>query len=98
LLTKTYSGAGRTCRVTFELPNQGGATSAMLCGDFNNWNPSAYPMERRPDSTFALTIPLQVGRTYRFKYLIDGHRWENDWAADGYEANEYGSDDSLVVV
>lgn len=98
MLTKTYSGAGRTCRVTFEHPIPGGAANVTLCGDFNNWDPSAYPMERRADGSFALTIPLQAGRSYRFKYLIDAHRWENDWAADGYEINEYGSDDSLVVV
>ena len=52
----------------------------------------------RADGTFVLTIPLDVGRTYRFKYLIDAQRWENDWAADGYENNEYGNEDSLVVV
>ena len=33
MLTKTYSGAGRTCRVTFEHPNPGGAAGAALCGD-----------------------------------------------------------------
>ena len=27
---------------------------------------------------------IATGRTYRFRYLIDNERWENDWAADSY--------------
>jgi hypothetical protein len=41
---------------------------------------------------------LETGREYRFKYLIDGKRWENDWHADRYEPNIYGTDDSVVVI
>ncbi len=29
---------------------------------------------------------------------LDGERWENDWSADEYVANAYGSDDSVVSV
>ncbi len=34
----------------------------------------------------------------RFRYLLDGERWENDWAADGYVPNPFGSEDSLLEV
>ncbi len=32
------------------------------------------------------------------KYLLDGERWENDWAADGYVPNPFASEDSVVEV
>jgi hypothetical protein len=28
--------------------------------------------------------------------LIDGQRWDNDWAADAYLPNSFGGDDSVV--
>ena len=39
---------------------------------------------------------MAAGRAYRFRYLLDGHRWENDWAADAYKPNDFGADDSVV--
>ena len=45
-----------------------------------------------------LDLNLESDREYRFKYLIDGDKWENDWNADKYLTNEYGSDDSVVIV
>jgi 1,4-alpha-glucan branching enzyme len=55
-------------------------------------------MKRRKDGSFTLTLSLQAGREYRYRYLLDGERWENDWAADGYTPNPFGSDDSLVRI
>jgi len=45
---------------------------------------------------FCAVVELERGRSYRFRYHLDGQRWENDWAADGYVGNEYGGDDSVV--
>lgn len=98
MLTKSYSSAGRSCRVTFELPKVNDHKTAALCGEFNDWDPSRYPMRRQPDGSFRLTISLKPGRSYRFKYLLDGQRWENDWVADAYVDNEFGSQDSVVIV
>ena len=53
-------------------------------------------MTRRKDGSFRPTLELEPGRSYRFRYLLDGGGWENDWAADGYVPNEFGGDDSVV--
>jgi 1,4-alpha-glucan branching enzyme len=98
MLKKNYTKTGRSCRVTFDLPPEVKATKAALCGEFNNWSPTAHGMKNRKDGRFSTTISLQAGQTYRFKYLVDNNRWENDWAADDYVPNEYGSEDSLVQV
>jgi 1,4-alpha-glucan branching enzyme len=83
-------------RITFEVPATAGARSAHLCGDFNDWSTEATPMERLADGAFRVTVALATGRRWRFRYLLDGERWENDWAADDYEPNVYGGQDSVV--
>jgi 1,4-alpha-glucan branching enzyme len=98
MIKKTYSKDKRACRVTFELPLEVNAQSAHLCGEFNDWNQTSNPMKRREDGSFTLTISLKPGQSYRFRYLLDGERWDNDWAADGYVPNPFGSEDSLVEV
>lgn len=98
MIKKEYSKTGRACKVTLELPAEVSATSAALCGEFNAWNREAHPMKRRKDGSFAITISVKPGNQYRFRYLLDGQRWENDWAADGYVPNQFGGDDSLVAV
>ena len=97
-MKKSYTKTGRSCRVTFELPAQVNANTAAVCGEFNEWDAAHHPMKRRKDGGFSLTISLKPGNEYRFRYLLDGERWENDWEADKYLPNEFGSEDSVVVV
>jgi hypothetical protein len=53
-------------------------------------------MSHRKDGKISTTVSLQAGETYRFRYLVDGERWENDWGADGYMPNPFGAEDSLI--
>lgn len=82
--------------VAFELPAQVGAESVSLVGDFNDWSPDATPLVRQGDGCFRTELRLPAGQRSRFRYLLDGQRWENDWAADDYVPNGLGSDDSVV--
>ena len=95
---KSYTRTGRSCRVTFYLPPEIEAQSAALCAEFNNWNPEAHPMRARKDGTFYVSVSLDTGASYRYRFLIDGERWENDWEAEEYRSNEFGSDDSVITV
>jgi xylulose-5-phosphate/fructose-6-phosphate phosphoketolase len=87
-----------TVSVTFDLPAAVEADEIALCGDFNNWSTSATRLKRAKSGVWRVTIPLQTGQSYRYRYLLDGTHWENDWSADGYVRNPYGSDDSVVNV
>jgi 1,4-alpha-glucan branching enzyme len=80
--------------VTFRLPVGSGAAQVQLVGDFNDWTPQT--MAPSNGGGHELTVPLHPGRSYRFHYLLDGERWENDWQADNYVPNLYGGDDSLI--
>lgn len=97
MIKKSYSKTGKYCRVTFKIPPGTGAKSAVVCGDFNNWNQNDKPMTRTSTGAFFITHSLPAGRRYRFRYLIDGNQWQNDEAADDYVPNEYGSDDAVVA-
>lgn len=98
MIKKAYSKTGRSCRVTFEVPREVHAETAYLCGEFNEWDETAHPMKRRKDGRLSLTISLKPGQEYHFRYLLDGGRWENDWGADAYVPNVFGSEDSVVKV
>ncbi len=99
-IKKQYLNAGTKCRVTFRLPRQAApdAEVVTVVGDFNNWNLTDAQMEKLRSGDFKLTIELPSNKEYRFRYLIDFNRWENDWCADRYVPNPFGCDDSLVIV
>jgi hypothetical protein len=67
-----------------------------VCGEWNDWSADTDVMHRDAEGGFSLTVGLDAGRAYRFRYLLDGHRWDNDWAADAYVRNDFGGDDSVV--
>ena len=89
-------GAKGKARVTFTVDPQVGARTAAVCGEWNDWSAGADVMHRDADGGFSVTVGLDAGRAYRFRYLLDGQRWDNDWAADAYQPNDFGGDDSVV--
>ena len=52
----------------------------------------------RGGDAFETTVSLRAGRSYRFKYLVEGKRCENAWDTDDHLANEYGGTDSVIDV
>jgi len=98
MLKKNYTKTGQFCRVTFKIPPQVHANKVMLCGDFNDWDKRAAIMKQLKDGSFSITLSLPANNAYRFKYYLGTHGWENDWDADGYVKNDFGSDDSLLKV
>jgi 1,4-alpha-glucan branching enzyme len=99
-MNKRFLKSKPVCKVTFELPAQAanGVLKVSLVGDFNGWDPAATPLKRRKDGAFSAMLDLPSGREYQFRYLIDGERWENDWAADNYVPNPVGGSENSVVV
>lgn len=87
-------------RVTFRLPREAApeATKVALVGDFNDWRPDATPMQRLKNGEFKVTLDLERGRVYHFRYLIEDRVWENDWTADRYEPAGVGNAENSVVV
>jgi 1,4-alpha-glucan branching enzyme len=83
--------------VTFDLPCCIWAARIDVVGEFNDWDTTATPMTRtRADADWTATLELEAGRRYRFRYLVDGKEWMNDWHADDFIENPYGSCDSIL--
>jgi 1,4-alpha-glucan branching enzyme len=95
MLTKRNLGRGKV-RVTFSMPPLEGVNSLTLVGDFNNWSMTEHPLEQDTEGGWSTAVTLDAGRSYQFRYFANGLHWHNDWAADAYVANEYGSDNSIV--
>jgi 1,4-alpha-glucan branching enzyme len=99
-IRKEYLKSRKACKVTFRLPKIAATDAKSVCivGDFNNWNLYADPMKKLKNGGYTVTLELEPGREYQFRYLIDESNWENDWNADKYVKSPYGNSDNSVVV
>jgi 1,4-alpha-glucan branching enzyme len=100
-VSKKYLKTKPVSKVTFVVPNEiaAGAHVASLVGDFNDWDPQATRMRRMKTGEFKVTVDLEVGREYQYRYLLDDRRWTNDDDADRYvPAGVADAENSVVVV
>lgn len=99
-IKKQYLKSRPACKVTFLLPKEAAqdARRVTIVGDFNDWQKESTALRKQKDGDFAITLELECGKEYRYRYLIDGVRWENDWHADRYEPNPFGGEDSIITV
>ncbi len=95
MLTKRNLGRGKV-RVTFTMPPLDGVEQLNLVGDFNNWSITETPMARDAGGAWTASVMLAGGRDYQFRYLANCADWHNDWLADSYQPNGFGSDNSVV--
>jgi 1,4-alpha-glucan branching enzyme len=97
MMEKKYFKTKATCKVTFSLPSAVQGETVHLVGDFNNWDEKATPMKKQKDGSFAVTLELEKGREYQFRYLVNATEWHNDWQADKYVPNPFSGDNSVVA-
>jgi 1,4-alpha-glucan branching enzyme len=99
-LRKQFYEKKPVCKVTFKLAKDitSSANRVNLAGDFNNWDKDSIPMKKLKSGEFSISVDLQKGREYQFKYLIDGCSWLNETEADKLVPNEFQSDNSVVIV
>jgi 1,4-alpha-glucan branching enzyme len=73
------------------------AARVTLVGDFNDWNPSATPLQSAGDSAWFVVVPLRPGR-YRYSFVLDGERWMADPAAPRAVDSDFGPETSVVTI
>jgi 1,4-alpha-glucan branching enzyme len=98
MLKKNYSKSGKICRVTFKCNTSESSESAALVGEFNNWSLQESLMKKLKNGSFSVTLSLQTGKSYQFRYVIDGNTWVNDAEAECYVPNQYGEENSVITV
>lgn len=97
MITKKPAKKKDRVLVTFELPSNMWVERINVVSEFNDWDTTATPLTRnRSDANWKATVELETGKRYRFRYLVEGKEWLNDWHADDHVENPYGSYDSVV--
>lgn len=86
------------CKVTFRVSKEmaAGAETVTIVGDFNGWDPIESPMSKLKTGEFTSVLELEAGKSYEFRYLVGSQDWYNDPEADGFVANSFGSENSLL--
>jgi 1,4-alpha-glucan branching enzyme len=85
-----------TVRVTFDVASSLWADEIHLVGDFNHWDHDSLPLAHSPHNGWRISLELDRGRTYQYRFLVDKTRWCNDVNADRYAPNPFGGDNSVV--
>ncbi len=87
------------CKVKFSVTKEVAETakSAHLVGDFNDWDTSAIPMKKAKGGSYHISLELETGKEYQFRYLLDNQRWENDINADKFVPNGFGDSENSVL-
>ena len=99
-LSKKFSADGKKCTVKFTVSKEAanGAKTISIAGDWNSWSSTQDQLKESKKGDFSISIELETGKEYQFRYLFDGSRWDNDWAADKYIPAPFSSTDNSVVV
>lgn len=94
MLTKKFFKTKNEADITFEF-DRSGVTSVSLVGEFNNWQ-AIELMFNKKSKSFKTKLRLPKNSEFEFRYLLNGTEWENDYEADQYIPNIFGSENSVV--
>lgn len=75
-----------------------GARSVSVVGSFNDWRPGQIPLEDRDhDGVWRGVVVLPTG-THEYMFVVDGERWVPDPLAGRYVEDDFGRENSLLIV
>lgn len=94
MLSKRILKTKNETEVTFVF-SRANVNTVELVADFNRWQPIPMKFDRK-NNRFTIKAKLPNNNAFHFKYLLDGKEWENDYEADQYISNDFGSENSVV--
>jgi 1,4-alpha-glucan branching enzyme len=69
-----------------------------VVGSFNDWSPGSIPLEDRDhDGIWRASIVLPAG-AHEYMFVVDGERWVADPLAGRYVEDDFGRENSLLIV
>ncbi|MCK4801801.1 MAG: isoamylase early set domain-containing protein [Anaerolineales bacterium] len=100
MLKKHFIKSRNIYKVTFRLAKheqpEYNVSSANLVGDFNDWSLADTPMLPLKNGDFKVTVELEPGTKYEFRYLLNDEKWYNEWEADEYILGDFGKDNCVI--
>lgn len=100
-LLKSFVKSRNSFKVTFEIPQESNPDNeeVRLLGDFNDWNWHKAPsLVYKKNQGYKVTVELEAGNTYEYRYLIGESYWVNDGNADAYKPSSQDTVDNCVVI
>ena len=73
------------------------ARSVSLAGDFNEWGQQRTPLSKDKSGLWLAEIPAPGPGSYRYKFVVDGHRWLEDPSNGMKVSDNLGGLNSLLV-
>ncbi len=73
----TQSENGKV-RVTFSMPANACSNCLYLVGWFEEWDESVYRMQRTADGSWSLTLELEAGCEYHYRFRTADGSWLDD--------------------
>lgn len=83
-------------RVTFSMPAIDDCERLYLVGWFSEWDESVYPMDRTPGGDWSITLELEPGCTYEYRFRTLDGRWLNDPAPTSAPSRQ-GLNTSFII-
>ena len=93
---RSTKGQNGKVRVTFSMPAIDGGDSLYLVGWFDEWDESVYRMERTAGGYWSLTLELEPGCEYQYRFRTGDGSWLNDPSAPVAPAH-LGLNTSFVI-
>lgn len=96
MVQKTYFKTKDYCKVKFTFKPENAETVEVL-GLNSDWQNSIV-MSKKKDGTFTCDVSLPKDTEHQFKYRVDATEWVSDPEADKIVPNEFGGDNSVIVL
>src|SRR3989449_11487178 len=75
-----------------------GARSVQVVGSFNDWRTGTILLEDRDhDGVWRAVVVLPAGM-HEDMFVVDGERWGPDYSADRFVEDDFGPENSEVIV
>lgn len=72
------------------------AAEVLVTGEFTNWSRRGVELRRAEDGTWVATVDIAPGE-YEYRFIVDGV-WIRDPGNKDYVRNEFGQENSLLVI
>ena len=96
MVQKKYFKTKDYCKVKF-IYTVDNAETVKILGLNSDWQTSI-TMTRKKDGTFTSEVSLPKDSRHEFKYLVNETEWINDPDADAQHPNEFGGNNSVIVL
>ena len=71
------------------------AQAVFVAGSFNDWQPSATPLQKQAGGRWIVELMLEPGR-HEYRFIVDD-QWTNDPLSSAYVSNPFGDLNCIVV-